>query len=75
MLMLFALGLQLPLRIAGSRARAMLYNAALAIGAIAVVCLANVAIFRHDVYLDATREAANTPPPQFESVLDGLSSA
>ena len=74
MLMLFALGLQLPLRIAGSRARAMLYNAALAIGAIVVVCLANVAMFRHDVYLDATREAANTPPPQFESVLDGLSS-
>ncbi len=31
-------------------------------------------MFRHDVYLDATREAANTPPPQFESVLDGLSS-
>ena len=53
MLMLFALGLQLPLRIAGSRARAMLYNAALAIGAIVVVCLANVAMFRHDVYLDA----------------------
>jgi hypothetical protein len=74
MLMLFALGLQLPMRIAGSRARAMLYNATLAIGAIAVVYLANVAMFRHDVYLDATREAANTPPPQFESVLDGLSS-
>ena len=74
MLMLFALGLQLPMRIAGSRAKAMLYNAALAIGAIAVVYLANVAMFRHDVYLDATREAANTPPPQFESVLNGLSS-
>jgi hypothetical protein len=74
MLMLFALGLQLPMRIAGSRARAMLYNTTLAIGAIAVVYLANVAMFRHDVYLDATREAANTPPPQFESVLDGLSS-
>src|ERR1700731_3504211 len=59
---------------AGSRARAMLYNAALAIGAIVVVVLANVAMFRHDVYVDATREAANTPPPQFESVLDGLSS-
>ena len=66
MLMLFALGLQLPLRIAGSRARAMLYNAALAIGAIVVVYLANVAMFRHDVYLDATRETANTQPPQFE---------
>jgi hypothetical protein len=59
MLMLFALGLQLPLRIAGSRARTMLYNAALAIGAI-VVSLANVAMFRHDVYLTRPR-AANTP--------------
>jgi ABC-2 type transport system permease protein len=74
LLMLFALGLQLPMRIAGSRARAMLYNAALAIAAVAVVYLANVAMFRHDVYLDATREAENTPPPQFESVLQGLSS-
>ena len=74
MLVLLALGLQLPLRIAGSRARAILYNAALAIGAIVVVCLANVAMFRHDVYLDATRQAANTPPPQFGSALDGLSS-
>jgi ABC-2 type transport system permease protein len=74
MLMLFALGLQLPPRIAGSRARVMLYNAALAIGAIVVVCLANIAMFRHDVYLDATRQAANTPPPQFASALDGLKS-
>jgi ABC-2 type transport system permease protein len=74
MLMLFALGLQLPMRIAGSGARTMLYNTALAIGAIVVVYMANVAMFRHDVYLDATREAANTPPPQFESVLNGLSS-
>ena len=74
MLMLFALGLQLPPRIAGSRAEVMLYNAALAIGAIVVVCLANVAMFRHDVYLDATRQAANTPPPQFASALDGLKS-
>src|SRR5437763_16937639 len=73
MLMLFALGLQLPLRISGPRATAMLYNAALVIGAVVVVWLANVAMFRHAVYVAATREAANTPPPQFRSVLDSLS--
>src|SRR5258707_14044506 len=63
MLMLFALGLQLPLRIPGSRARAMLYNAALAIGTIVRVGLATLGMFRHDVYLDATRKATSSPPP------------
>jgi hypothetical protein len=52
----------------------MLFNAALALGAIALAIAANVAIFRHDVYLDVSREATNTPPPQLESVLGGLSS-
>jgi ABC-2 type transport system permease protein len=74
MLMLFMLGLRLPLRIPGSRSRATLFNAALAVGAVVTACLANVAIFRHDVYLDVSREAANTPSPQLESVLDGLRS-
>jgi ABC-type uncharacterized transport system involved in gliding motility auxiliary subunit len=71
-LLLFVFGLQLPPRIPGSRFRAMLFNIALAVGAIVVACLANVAIFRHDVFLDLSREAANTPPPQLETVLDGL---
>jgi hypothetical protein len=74
MLMLFMLGLRLPLRIPGSRSRSTLFNAALAVGAVVTACLANVAIFRHDVYLDVSREAANTPAPQLESVLDGLRS-
>lgn len=74
MLMLFVLGLRLPLRIAGSRSRAMLINMALAAGAVVVVGLANVAVFRHDVYLDVSRDAGNSPPPQLESVLDGLRS-
>ena len=72
MLLLFVFGLRLPPRIPGSRFRAMLFNTALAVGAIVVACLANVAMFRHDVFLDVSREAANTPPPQLESVLDGL---
>src|SRR5436305_14911449 len=72
MLLLFAFGLWLPLRIPGSRFRAMLFNLVLAVGAIVVACLANVAMFRHDVFLDVSREATNTPPPQLESVLEGL---
>jgi len=60
-LLLFVFGLWLPPRIPGSRFRAMLFNVALAVGAIVVACLANVAIFRHDVFLDLSREAANTP--------------
>ena len=71
-LLLFVFGLRLPPRIPGSRFRAMLFNTVLAVGAIVVACLANVAIFRHDVFLDVSREAANTPPPQLELVLDGL---
>jgi hypothetical protein len=71
-LLLFVFGLRLPPRIPGSRFRAMLFNIVLAVGAIVIACLANVAIFRHDVFLDLSREAANTPPPQLESVLDGL---
>jgi hypothetical protein len=74
MLMLFVLALRLPLRVAGSRSRAMLLNVALAAAAVVVVCLGNVGVFRHDVYLDASREASNSPPPQLESVLDGLNS-
>jgi ABC-2 type transport system permease protein len=70
--LLFVLGLRLPLRVGGPRYRAMLFNAALAIGAIAVAWLANVAMFRHDVHLDLSREGANTPPPQLETVLQGL---
>jgi hypothetical protein len=72
MLLLFAFGLWLPLRIPGSRFRAMLFNLVLAVGAIVIACLANVAMFRHDVFLDVSREATNTPPQQLESVLEGL---
>jgi hypothetical protein len=72
LVLLFIMGLRLPLRIPGPRYRAMLFNAALAIGATLLSGLANVAMWRHDVHLDLSREAANTPPPQFASVVDEL---
>ncbi len=71
-LLLFALALRIPLRVSGPRYRAMLFNALLAGGAVVVAYLANVAMVRHDAYLDLSREAANTPPPQLESVIEGL---
>lgn len=71
---LFVLALSLPLRVSGSRYRAMLINLALAAVAIVVACLANVAAFRHDVHLDLSREGTNTPPAQLEALVRGLKS-
>src|SRR5689334_14273645 len=68
LLLLFALALRLPLRIAGPGWRAALGNAVLTAAAIGVVFLANIAAFRHDVHLDLSREGANTPPPQLQSL-------
>jgi ABC-2 type transport system permease protein len=59
--MLFALAMSLPLRVSGSRYRAILFNVVLAGVAIAAACLANIAVFRHDVHLDLSREGTNTP--------------
>lgn len=72
--LLFALALRLPLRIGGPRYSAALWNALLAGGAILVTYAANVAVFRHDVHLDLSREGVNTPPPQLEAIVDGLRS-
>jgi hypothetical protein len=72
LLLLFALALLLPLRIGGPAWRAALGNAALTAAAVAVVFLANVAVFRHDVHLDVSREGANTPPPQLQSLVEAL---
>lgn len=72
LLLLFALALRLPQHIGGSRVRAALGNGLLVAVALIVAWLANVAVFRHDVHFDLTREGANTPPPQLQSVVEGL---
>jgi hypothetical protein len=74
MLLLLALALHLPARIAGPRYRAALWNGLLAAAAIVITYAANVAVFRHDVHLDLSREGVNTPPPALESVVEGLKS-
>lgn len=72
LLALFMLAVRLPLRGSGSRASAWVTNAAIVLGAIAVVTGANVALYRHDVHLDVSREALNTPPRQLTDVIAQL---
>lgn len=69
LLALFVLAVRLPLRGGGSRASAWAMNAAVACGALAIVVGANVALYRHDVHLDVSREGANTPPRQLTDVI------
>ena len=74
MLTLFALVVRLPLRGRGSRWTALAANALIVSGAFGVVIAANVALYRHDVHFDATREGLNTPPPQLTDLIDNLHS-
>ncbi len=73
-LLIFLLALRLPLRPGGTRSRAVLGNALLSAAAIAVALLANVAVYRHDLHVDLSREGINTPPPQLQSVVQDLHS-
>jgi len=69
---LFMLALRLPLRGRGSRLGAWLATALLTIGGIAVTLAANVALYRHDVHFDVSREGRNTPPGEFTAVIEHL---
>src|SRR5215471_10557512 len=74
LLALFALAIRLPLRGRGSRWSAWAGNALIICAAVGVVIAANVALYRHDVHFDATREGLNTPPPQLTDLIDNLHS-
>jgi hypothetical protein len=74
LLALFMLALRLPLRGRGSRLSAWTATALVTIGAIAVTVAANIALYRHDVHFDVSREGRNTPPAQFTAVIDHLRS-
>src|SRR3954471_3697814 len=74
LLTLFALATRLPLRGRGSRWTAWATNALIVCGALGAVIAANVALYRHDVHFDATREGLNTPPQQLIDVADQLRS-
>ena len=72
LLALFMLALRLPLRGGGSRLSAWLATVLVAGAAIVIVIAANVALFRHDVHFDVSREGRNTPPAQLTTVVDNL---
>ena len=74
LLTLFALAVRLPLRGRGSHWSAWAGNTLIVCAAVGVAIAANVALYRHDVHVDATRERRNTPPPQLTDVINGLHS-
>jgi hypothetical protein len=72
LLALFMLALRLPLRGTGSRLSAWLTTVFVVGLAVAIVVAANVALFRHDVHFDVSREGRNTPPAQLTTVVANL---
>jgi hypothetical protein len=72
LLALFMLAIRLPLRGGGSRWSAWLGNASIVVAAVAAVFGANVALYRHDVHFDVSREGRNTPPQQLTDVIAQL---
>lgn len=72
LLALFILAIRLPLRGSGSRWSAWATNIFVVCGAVAVVVGANVALYRHDVHFDVSREGQNTPPQQLTDVIAQL---
>ncbi len=72
LLTLFMLALRLPLRGRGSRLSAWISAVLITVVAVAVVVAANVALFRHDVHFDVSREGRNTPPRQLTDIVDHL---
>ena len=74
LLALFVLALRLPLRGRGSRLSAWAATALVTIAAVAVTVAANVALYRHDVHFDVSREGRNTPPAQLTAIIDHLRS-
>jgi hypothetical protein len=69
--LLFAAGLKVPVRL-GFASRAVSATLVIA-AAVAVVILANMALFRHDTHLDLTREKAFTPSAEASQVVRNLS--
>lgn len=70
LVVLFAAGLRLPVPPAGPRR--WLARLGLVAGTAGLVALANMALYRHDAHLDATREKAFTPSPEAQRVVRSL---
>jgi hypothetical protein len=72
MLVLFGLGIRLPLQRRLSRWVGVAYTAGSVVAAMVVTVLANVALVGHDVHFDLTRERVFTPSRQALEVVDRL---
>ncbi len=70
MLLIFSLGLRLPLHLRGPLAR--LANLGIVSAALGFALLGNIALYRHDAHFDATVSARFTPPPQLETIANNL---
>jgi len=65
-------GLALPLQTRYGRVRSFLFNGGVAMAAVGVAVLANVAIVLHDVHIDLTREKIFTPAADALAVAERL---
>jgi hypothetical protein len=72
MLVLFVLGIRLPLQPRLSRVASMASAAGSVVAAVGLVVLANVALVLHDAHFDLTRERVFTPSRQALEVVDRL---
>jgi hypothetical protein len=68
----FALGVRAPLQTRLPRLGALAYNWGVALAALSLAVLANVALARHDAQIDLTRERIFTPSPEAEAVAQSL---
>jgi ABC-type uncharacterized transport system len=70
LLLIFLLGLRLPLHIGGRLS--LVAHGAIAAAAVGIVVLGNIALYRHDTYFDATVSGRFTPPRELETVARSL---
>lgn len=72
LLLLFSLGLRLPLHLRGRSAP--FATAGIIVASAGVGLLANIALYRHDVFFDLTETGRFTPPPELQTVAGSLDS-
>jgi gliding motility-associatede transport system auxiliary component len=72
LLVLFVVGIRLPLQPRLSRLTGIAFTAGSVVAAIGLVVLANVALVLHDLHVDLTRERVFTPSRQALEVVDRL---
>jgi hypothetical protein len=70
MLLIFSLGLRLPLYPRGRLARAA--GPTIVTAALGLALLGNIALYRHDAHFDATVSGRFTPPPELETIANSL---